>query len=540
MELLPLLCFLGVCCSLALGSDVKAFAPEDLDGSGDDEDFSGSGIEDSDFKTQDEDILSTSVSLLIPTVTQMSTALPPDAVIEEEIEHTTNLMETTKPHDIFDDLFAVEEPSNEDDTSLKPSTQQPFYVATTLQPSTQQPLAEESGYAEEKKHHHHHHHHHHPHNATTTPISTTSEDSFAIDPLVEEPPAEDATIRPTPQQASTEGLVDFEKKLHHHPHHHTTTAVLDIDEETTTSPEAEKPFVVPGGPTTSSPDEESEVDEVDQQVTPTEDLVNHGHHQEAASGTSSTPYADEDTTTLQPNLDDLPIFVDSEEKTTVVDETFHHHPPHTASTPFNGYDIEEIGNDELDQHEQTTKVPVENGHDHRHHPTPQATNSTLSENDLNVHTHEPKGRRVNVPHVETTTAVPVNEDERFPEGMDPVDSSEGASGDAEPDDFFIDGTVPVLRFDDKVGAVPDEGTPEDKGTPEDEGTPDASHGIMDRKELLAGIIAGGLAGLAFAAALVAFVFYRMKKKDEGSYSLEEPKQSNGGYQKPREQREFYA
>lgn len=58
--------------------------------------------------------------------------------------------------------------------------------------------------------------------------------------------------------------------------------------------------------------------------------------------------------------------------------------------------------------------------------------------------------------------------------------------------------------------------------------------------LIPGIIAGGLAGLVFAASLVAFVFYRMKKKDEGSYSLEEPKQSNGGYQKPREQREFYA
>lgn len=48
-------------------------------------------------------------------------------------------------------------------------------------------------------------------------------------------------------------------------------------------------------------------------------------------------------------------------------------------------------------------------------------------------------------------------------------------------------------------------------------------------------------GLIFAVCLVAFMLYRMKKKDEGSYSLEEPKQANGGtYQKPTKQEEFYA
>ncbi|XP_072714607.1 syndecan-1 [Ciconia boyciana] len=65
-------------------------------------------------------------------------------------------------------------------------------------------------------------------------------------------------------------------------------------------------------------------------------------------------------------------------------------------------------------------------------------------------------------------------------------------------------------------------------------------GIMDRKEVLGGVIAGGLVGLVFAVFLVAFMLYRMKKKDEGSYSLDEPKQSNGGYQKPHKQEEFYA
>ncbi|XP_049640783.1 syndecan-1 [Suncus etruscus] len=69
----------------------------------------------------------------------------------------------------------------------------------------------------------------------------------------------------------------------------------------------------------------------------------------------------------------------------------------------------------------------------------------------------------------------------------------------------------------------------------------ASQSLLDRKEVLGGVIAGGLVGLIFAVCLVAFMLYRMKKKDEGSYSLEEPKQANGGaYQKPSKQEEFYA
>ncbi|KAM6221421.1 syndecan-1 [Rhynchocyon petersi] len=76
------------------------------------------------------------------------------------------------------------------------------------------------------------------------------------------------------------------------------------------------------------------------------------------------------------------------------------------------------------------------------------------------------------------------------------------------------------------------------GTP---GAPGASKGLLDRKEVLGGVIAGGLVGLIFAVCLVGFMLYRMKKKDEGSYSLEEPKQANGGaYQKPTKQEEFYA
>ncbi|XP_061478644.1 syndecan-1 [Rhineura floridana] len=86
---------------------------------------------------------------------------------------------------------------------------------------------------------------------------------------------------------------------------------------------------------------------------------------------------------------------------------------------------------------------------------------------------------------------------------------------------------------------------EPENTALDTGAKDAksagtSQGIMDRKEVLGGVIAGGLVGLLFAGFLVGFMLYRMKKKDEGSYSLDEPKQSNGGYQKPQKQEEFYA
>lgn len=54
------------------------------------------------------------------------------------------------------------------------------------------------------------------------------------------------------------------------------------------------------------------------------------------------------------------------------------------------------------------------------------------------------------------------------------------------------------------------------------------------------VIVGGVVGALFAAFLVMLLVYRMKKKDEGSYTLEEPKQATVTYQKPDKQEEFYA
>ena len=57
---------------------------------------------------------------------------------------------------------------------------------------------------------------------------------------------------------------------------------------------------------------------------------------------------------------------------------------------------------------------------------------------------------------------------------------------------------------------------------------------------LSAVIVGGVVGALFAAFLVMLLVYRMKKKDEGSYTLEEPKQATVTYQKPDKQEEFYA
>lgn len=502
MDLITLLYILGISSSLAWGN-VKPAAPEDLDGSGDDEeDFSGSGME----SVLVEAVSPTQVSPLAPTVTQVSTSQKPDIATKEE----SYVENATQPHDL--DLFG-----------FRPVGKEPFAEdGTTLEPTTHQTSTVES---DVKKHHHHHH--------TTTPGTSIPAEVVLVD----------STTSPT---------------------------------------EVEKPFVAPKETTTSTPDRD-DIDLV-QEVTPTtEDSVQHVDHPETTSGLTSTAYAEnEETTAGLADIGEIPGFVDSVEKTTVTDEEHtrkhHHHHHHTTTTATTTTattttailldesdillekttkksDHLEPEEDQNQQGEATTTPTSEDkhhGHEHHHHKhhhhhttTPGATQSTASEEDI-VHTKEPKGRRVNIPPAEMTTAVPVSEDEepigstvQYNHTVGPVqdkdipESSEEESGDGsvesvEPiDDLFFEVTASVDKSDRMAPAPGD-------------GSAGASHGIMERKELLAGIIAGGLAGLVFAASLVAFVFYRMKKKDEGSYSLEEPKQSNGGYQKPREQREFYA
>lgn len=60
--------------------------------------------------------------------------------------------------------------------------------------------------------------------------------------------------------------------------------------------------------------------------------------------------------------------------------------------------------------------------------------------------------------------------------------------------------------------------------------------------LLPAVIGGAVVGLLCAILVVMFIVYRMRKKDEGSYALDEPKRSPAAasYGKGHNNREFYA
>ncbi|XP_015260898.1 PREDICTED: syndecan-1 [Gekko japonicus] len=138
----------------------------------------------------------------------------------------------------------------------------------------------------------------------------------------------------------------------------------------------------------------------------------------------------------------------------------------------------------------------------------------------------------------TTSLVFIKDTSSQPEeGILPPEDGSGDQG-----DFMFGGTDEKAEIETEIRPVEETGAGSRSLHPgtHDTKSAGASQGLMDRKDVLAGVIAGGLVGLLFAGFLVGFMLYRMKKKDEGSYSLDEPKQSNGGYQKPHKQEEFYA
>lgn len=63
--------------------------------------------------------------------------------------------------------------------------------------------------------------------------------------------------------------------------------------------------------------------------------------------------------------------------------------------------------------------------------------------------------------------------------------------------------------------------------------------IMGRPGLLAAVIGGAVVALLLTILLVMFIVYRMRKKDEGSYPLDEQKYTNYSYMKAND-KEFYA
>lgn len=65
--------------------------------------------------------------------------------------------------------------------------------------------------------------------------------------------------------------------------------------------------------------------------------------------------------------------------------------------------------------------------------------------------------------------------------------------------------------------------------------------IMSKPGILAGIVGGAIIGVLTAILLIMFIVYRMKKKDEGSYALEETKKPLNAYDyRNCPTKEFYA
>ncbi|CAH0562108.1 unnamed protein product [Brassicogethes aeneus] len=71
-------------------------------------------------------------------------------------------------------------------------------------------------------------------------------------------------------------------------------------------------------------------------------------------------------------------------------------------------------------------------------------------------------------------------------------------------------------------------------------TEDRPASFFAQPGILAAVIGGAVVGLLCAILVVMFIVYRMRKKDEGSYALGEPKQSPTQNSYSRGTKEFYA
>jgi len=78
------------------------------------------------------------------------------------------------------------------------------------------------------------------------------------------------------------------------------------------------------------------------------------------------------------------------------------------------------------------------------------------------------------------------------------------------------GTTSVYTNRVEIGAA-------DEGQSDEDVKSEALTALMTHPAVLAAIIVGGVLTILFIVLLVMFVVYRMRKKDEGSYSLDDPK-----------------
>ncbi|XP_026319819.1 syndecan-like isoform X2 [Hyposmocoma kahamanoa] len=134
-------------------------------------------------------------------------------------------------------------------------------------------------------------------------------------------------------------------------------------------------------------------------------------------------------------------------------------------------------------------------------------------------------------------------------GKEPTDSEEGgerAEVPSRPDsgqDISIAGEEVNTGIDQEIDHVGAESNPDHNvvfimnAKPEDRAT-----SFFAQPGILAAVIGGAVVGLLCAILVVMFIVYRMRKKDEGSYALDEPKRSPAAasYGKGHNNREFYA
>lgn len=139
-----------------------------------------------------------------------------------------------------------------------------------------------------------------------------------------------------------------------------------------------------------------------------------------------------------------------------------------------------------------------------------------------------------------------------PKPANPVNTkAETRDFDVNPIDLDRDINFPTsTELDNHINIIPDNGVEIDTAEPPPnsvEMLPSKgdnhvhSSMVMSQPGILAGIIGGALVGLLCAVLLVMFIVYRMRKKDEGSYALDERKHSPSMHQYARAPtKEFYA
>jgi len=117
-----------------------------------------------------------------------------------------------------------------------------------------------------------------------------------------------------------------------------------------------------------------------------------------------------------------------------------------------------------------------------------------------------------------------------------VRSEKAPSTTEQPSSTSTTARAPIIGSGDRAGADPGSDVHIDDHKPEDRPT-----SFFAQPGILAAVIGGAVVGLLCAILLVMFIVYRMRKKDEGSYVLDEPKRSSpNSHPYNKNSREFYA